>query len=88
MATWESFTSGLYLAGQDSVQYYADNSTTTPLTWSNNGHHSKLSHVSSMVTCNNHVSARAMVASDDGCVRVWSVDDGGAHMVTGWVVKW
>ena len=33
-----------------------------------------MSHISSLVTCNSHVSANLMVGSDDGCVRVWSME--------------
>lgn len=56
-----------------------------------------MSHISSLVTCNSHASANLMVGSDDGCVRVWSMEPGTGNesvsesaprgsQVTGWLV--
>ena len=54
---------------QDAVHWYRD---TRHATWSNTN--PRVSHVSSLATCNSHVAARVLTASDDGCVRVWAVD--------------
>ena len=51
------------------------------MSWTNNN--PRVSNISSLVTCNSHVSANVMAGSDDGCVRVWSQD---RRQVTGWVV--
>ena len=42
------------------------------MSWSNGN--PRVSHISSLVTCNSHVSTNLMVGSDDGCVRVWSME--------------
>ena len=42
------------------------------MSWSNGN--PRVSHISSLVTCNSHVSANLMVGSDDGCVRVWALE--------------
>ena len=44
------------------------------MSWANGN--PRASHISSLVTCNSHVSANLVVGSDDGCVRVWSLDTG------------
>ena len=51
------------------------------MSWTNNN--PQVSHISSLVTCNTHVSTHLMTGSDDGCVRVWDQDQ---RLVTGWVV--
>ena len=71
--------SSLYLATQDSVHHYTGASG--HVSWTNNN--PRVSNISSLVTCNSHVSANVMTGSDDGCVRVWSLD---RRQVTGWVV--
>ena len=67
---WESYTNGLYTATQDTVHFYSDSSH---VAWSNGN--PRRSHISSLVTCNSHVSTNLMVGSDDGCVRVWSLKE-------------
>ena len=65
--------------------------------WSNGN--PRVSHISSLVTCNSHASANLMVGSDDGCVRVWSMEPDAScgtesasdsaprgSQVTGWLV--
>ncbi len=42
------------------------------MSWSNGN--PRVSHISSLVTCNSHASANLMAGSDDGCVRVWSME--------------
>ena len=44
--------------------------TGSHVSWGNNN--TRAAHISSLITCNSHVSPNIMVGSDDGCVRVWS----------------
>ena len=79
VVAWEPLhVSSLYLATQDSVHGYTG---ARHVSWTNNN--PRVSHISSLVTCNTHVSAHLMTGSDDGCVRVWDQDQ---RLVTGWVV--
>jgi len=81
VVAWEPLhVSSLYLATQDSVHQYTGASS-RHVSWTNNN--PRVSHISSLVTCNTHVSAHVMTGSDDGCVRVWDQDQ---RLVTGWVV--
>jgi len=81
VVSWESYTSNLYVATRDTVHFYTD---TGHVSWSNGN--PRVSNISCLATCNSHVSPNLIVGSDDGCARVWTVDESGGRHVTGWVV--
>ena len=80
--TWETFTTGLYVGGRDTVTHYTDSGQTW---WSNSN--PRTTQISSLVSLNSQLAGLLLVASDDGVGRVWRwCPQSGHRQVTGWVL--